>query len=137
MLKRAISLALEGGGAKGFLYTGALKALQNRAADLHIKNVAGSSAGALTAMLIAMNVPYQDMQDIVTGTSPLGSIQDIQDEIAIEKRQADFSKHYAIIDKVVSDKADEQLSFLKEMAFDWYIWPHFEDFMEKVGGKLG
>ena len=74
MLRRAVSLALEGGGAKGFLYTGTLRALQERRKELKVANIAGSSAGALTALLIGMDVPYKEVEAIVRGTSPLGSI---------------------------------------------------------------
>lgn len=79
MLRRPISLALEGGGAKGFLYTGAIRALQERRKDLKIANIAGSSAGSLIALLIGMDVPCKEVEALVTGESQLGSMEEIQD----------------------------------------------------------
>ena len=43
----------EGGGAKGILYGGALKAMVDRPRPRWFRAVAGSSAGAITAVLVA------------------------------------------------------------------------------------
>jgi len=49
----------EGGGAKGLAYAGALRALKERRCWFHA--VAGSSAGAVTAALIAAGLNYDEM----------------------------------------------------------------------------
>lgn len=46
-----LALVFEGGGAKGVAYVGALRAIEDR--KLRIAAVAGASAGAITATLIA------------------------------------------------------------------------------------
>lgn len=47
------SLVLSGGGAKGAAYPGAISALENKGALDGIKSISGSSAGAITAALLA------------------------------------------------------------------------------------
>jgi predicted acylesterase/phospholipase RssA len=64
-------LALEGGGGKGFAYLGALQLLEKNKAltglrdDINvlrqIKRVAGTSAGAITALMIALGMSSEDI----------------------------------------------------------------------------
>src|SRR5262245_32069806 len=49
----------EGGGAKGLAYAGALRALKER--KCWFRAVAGSSAGAITAALIAAGLDFDEM----------------------------------------------------------------------------
>lgn len=51
----------EGGGAKGLLYVGAVEACEK--AGLTFKAVAGSSAGAITAMLVACGYTADELKD--------------------------------------------------------------------------
>lgn len=51
----------EGGGAKGILYEGALKAMVDRARPRWFQAVAGSSAGAITALLVAAGLRPEDI----------------------------------------------------------------------------
>jgi len=51
----------EGGGAKGVLYAGALEGLLRR--KLWFKAVAGSSAGAITAAMIAAGMTPAEIRD--------------------------------------------------------------------------
>ncbi|NGX32002.1 MAG: hypothetical protein K1060chlam4_00040 [Candidatus Anoxychlamydiales bacterium] len=48
------NLVFQGGGAKGILYVGVLRALENMHARKELKRVAGTSAGAITATLVAL-----------------------------------------------------------------------------------
>ncbi len=48
------NLVLEGGGVKGIAYVGALKTLEKKGELASIKRVGGSSAGGITAMLLAL-----------------------------------------------------------------------------------
>ncbi|MDA8270001.1 MAG: patatin-like phospholipase family protein [Actinomycetota bacterium] len=64
-------LSFQGGGGKGFAYLGALKALAeiNKLPNLvqstnnNILGVAGASAGALTAMMVAIGLPPDDIRE--------------------------------------------------------------------------
>lgn len=69
------NLALEGGGIRGIAYAGAFKVLEQRGMLQHIENIAGSSAGAIAGLLLAigfnaseidsimMHLPYQKFND--------------------------------------------------------------------------
>jgi NTE family protein len=67
-------LALEGGGGKGVTYLGAIKALEqfgvlpidiNRPGRNQIKGISGASAGAITAMMLALGMRSEDIQKIL------------------------------------------------------------------------
>lgn len=53
-VKQPLNLAFEGGGARGAVYVGAVHALEQKNLLLGVKNVAGSSAGGITAFLLAL-----------------------------------------------------------------------------------
>jgi predicted acylesterase/phospholipase RssA len=68
-------LALEGGGGKGVTYLGAIRALERRKVlpiDItrpghnQIKGVSGASAGAITALLLAMGVTAAQIEDLLS-----------------------------------------------------------------------
>jgi NTE family protein len=63
------NLAIEGGGVKGIAYGGALEILsQAKILEPHkLKRVAGTSAGSITAALIALGYTSQDVQTILNG----------------------------------------------------------------------
>ncbi|MBI3211595.1 MAG: tetratricopeptide repeat protein [Simkania negevensis] len=58
------TLVFQGGGAKGLGYVGALRELENRQALGRLERVAGTSAGALTALLIALGYNSQEIYKI-------------------------------------------------------------------------
>jgi NTE family protein len=67
----------KGGGAKGIVYAGALKAVHAR--EIRFSSVAGSSAGAITATLIAAKLTVEEINDetknalrAIRGSSPYG-----------------------------------------------------------------
>jgi len=62
------NLIFEGGGVKGIAYAGALRVLEQQNIVSDIKRAAGTSAGAITAALIALGAASQDVQKIVGGT---------------------------------------------------------------------
>lgn len=62
------NLVFEGGGVKGIAYAGALQVLETQNGMPDIKRVAGTSAGAITAALVALGANNQDVKDIVGGT---------------------------------------------------------------------
>ena len=55
------NLVFQGGGPKGIAYIGALKVLEKRNLLSGIKRVAGTSAGALTAMLVAFGYSSEEV----------------------------------------------------------------------------
>ncbi len=63
------NLVFEGGGVKGIAYAGALEVLDGEGILKDIRRVAGTSAGAITAALVALGVGAKDVGDIVAGTS--------------------------------------------------------------------
>jgi NTE family protein len=62
------NLAVEGGGVKGIAYAGALEALEKAGVRPQIKEIAGTSAGAFTALLITLGYDAQELQKILLGT---------------------------------------------------------------------
>lgn len=52
--KKPINLAFEGGGVKGFAYSGAIFFLEEYGLTPYVKEVSGSSAGAITALFFAL-----------------------------------------------------------------------------------
>ena len=65
------SLVLGGGGVRGMANAPALRALQNLGLLSQLRQVAGSSAGALTAILLAAGVSPKELQQQLNGTDPL------------------------------------------------------------------
>ncbi len=59
------NLIFEGGGVKGIAYVGALRELKKRGILGKIKRVGGTSAGAINAVLLAVNYTPADMQRIL------------------------------------------------------------------------
>jgi NTE family protein len=62
------NLVFQGGGVKGIAYAGALAALERRGLLSAVRGVAGASAGAFTAMLIAIGNDANGIARIATGT---------------------------------------------------------------------
>lgn len=59
------NLVFEGGGVKGIAYAGALQVLGEHGILTNIKNVAGTSAGAITATLVALGYSPQEVKQKV------------------------------------------------------------------------
>jgi len=59
------NLIFEGGGVKGIAYAGALEVLQDQAILDNVENVAGTSAGAITATLVALNYRAETIKSII------------------------------------------------------------------------
>jgi NTE family protein len=62
------NLVFQGGGVKGIAYAGALDALARRGLLRDVRGVAGASAGAFTAMLVAIGCDPGQAARIATGT---------------------------------------------------------------------
>src|SRR3989338_6131497 len=63
------NLVFEGGGVKGIAYGGALEILEEREILDNIKRVAGTSAGAITAGLLAIGYTHKEVGEILKNTN--------------------------------------------------------------------
>ena len=63
------NLVFEGGGVKGIAYAGALQVLESKGVLADVKRVAGTSAGAITATLVAVGCSAAEVEQIVGSTS--------------------------------------------------------------------
>lgn len=69
------NLVMEGGGIKGIAYGGALAEMNERGILKDIVRVAGTSAGAIQASLLAVGYSIEDIADII-GNTDIGSFND-------------------------------------------------------------
>ena len=61
-------LALEGGGGKGFAYLGALELLDEHGVLDQLKGVGGTSAGAITALMLSLRMTAKEIADKIEKT---------------------------------------------------------------------
>lgn len=61
-------LVFKGGGPKGYAYAGTLQALEEKHAMPGIQGVAGTSAGAITAFLVAIGYNYERLKELLNKT---------------------------------------------------------------------
>jgi NTE family protein len=73
-------VAFAGGGAKGVVHVGALKALEERGVTL--KGVAGTSAGAIVAALVAAGFRADDLIDAASGRTILERLSEIDPKVS-------------------------------------------------------
>lgn len=73
--RRHAFVAFAGGGARGLVHVGALKALSNQSID--VVGVAGTSAGAIVATLCAAGYTADEMVDPVTGRTLFDQLREI------------------------------------------------------------
>jgi NTE family protein len=64
-----VNLVFEGGGAKGIAYVGALSVLEKRGMLQYVDSVAGSSAGAIQALIYGLAYKISDMATILMNTN--------------------------------------------------------------------
>ncbi|EQC45892.1 phospholipase, patatin family [Bacteriovorax sp. BSW11_IV] len=69
MLKRNIGLALGGGGARGAAHIGVLRVLEENRID--IRNIAGTSAGAIVAALYAFGMKPNELEKTLKTLRPI------------------------------------------------------------------
>jgi NTE family protein len=62
------NLVFEGGGVRGIAYAGAIKAMDEKNMLASVDRVGGTSAGAITAALMALGAGSEDIREIVGGT---------------------------------------------------------------------
>lgn len=86
MIHSISNLVFEGGGVRGIAYGGALEALSKAALLPNIQRVAGTSAGAITACLVALKYSAVEISTIIAHMD-LASFEDKQREF---RRLKDF-----------------------------------------------
>jgi len=59
-------LAFEGGGGKGLAFLGALQVLEERGVLKQVKGVSGSSAGAITALMVSLGLTTKEIEEQIT-----------------------------------------------------------------------
>ena len=59
------NLVMEGGGIRGVAYAGAFKVLEEKGVMQHIENVAGSSAGAIAGLMLAVGYNADEIDSIL------------------------------------------------------------------------
>lgn len=59
------NLVFEGGGIRGLAYAGALEVLEEKEVLRHIEKVGGTSAGAITAMIVSLGYTPQELDSIL------------------------------------------------------------------------
>ncbi len=69
------NLVFEGGGVRGIAYAGALAALEQRGTLQQIERVGGTSVGAITALLVALNYSANDIK-LVLDDLDIGQFND-------------------------------------------------------------
>ena len=69
------NLVFEGGGVKGVAYAGALQELEEKGVLQNIEQVAGTSAGAITAVLVSLRYSASDITETIKSMD-LGSFDD-------------------------------------------------------------
>src|SRR5688500_11251178 len=79
----------QGGGAKGVAYAGALRAVEER--GLWFSQVAGSSAGAITAVLVAAGVHPDELDE--TTRAALASVKRRATRLTLGVADTLFSTH--------------------------------------------
>ena len=121
----------EGGGAKGIAYAGALKALKDR--NCWFKSVAGSSAGAITATLVAAGFEPREIKAMAET-----ALKTVRPSPKLGLRTLlSLSKGYGYFDKYslrrwIKDTLKNQMSALGGTLED----PNFQELFDSTGIEL-
>lgn len=120
------NLVFEGGGVKGIAYVGALDVLELSQITPQIVSVAGTSAGAITATMVALNYTAAEFTDIMMGLDfkKLEDGSDLGGPIRLVERYGWFKGDYFLnlMQSYIEQKADDGRAT-------------FRDLMEKGGFK--
>ncbi len=88
------NLVLEGGGIPGLAYPGALKGLEEKGIIKNIERVAGTSAGAITALMVSLGYNSYEIDSIIyvlkiqqfnDGKNIVGKIRRVRKEYGVYK----------------------------------------------------
>ena len=139
------NLILKGGGVRGISYLGALSVLYDKEIISQIERVAGSSAGAITALIIALNFDKETTVDIansldfkkVPQTPSFFATRDANDPEHFEEEAMPrgLVNTFANIGTTVNEV--KYLFNTLGMHTSEYIYNWFDDQVAKLVGKRG
>ncbi len=137
------NLILKGGGIRGIAYLGALELLFERGIPQQIERVAGSSAGAITALVLALNKDYKETVDIansldfkkVAGVPSFFATRDVNDEEYFEEEAV--PRGLLNMFKNMGTTVSEVKFLFSSLGMHTsdYIYEWFGDQVAKVTGK--
>lgn len=107
-------LVFSGGGAKGAIYSGVYSALAESGAVGMVKAVAGSSAGAISAAMVACGIPPEEFEKISKETNLKGLLGTQGFSAGPVQIGKDGTPLYGLLDKTIRT---EVLNFLKDKNF--------------------
>lgn len=118
------NLVFKGRGVLGMSYAGAIKVLEEEQLLSHIKRVAGTSAGALTALSLCLNYTAKDLEELMNSTN----FQDFQKETNYLKITHDYGLY----------KGNFLLNWIKSIITKKDFDPNltFEDLTEQTSKEL-
>ena len=117
------NLAFEGGGIRGLAYAGALKVLEENGILKNIENVAGTSAGAITALMLSVGYNTHEIDSVFQslkfqqfndGKDIFGKIYRVKNEYGIFKGDK-FEKWLGLLIKNKTGNANTTFSELHQM----------------------
>lgn len=109
-------ISLSGGGARGTIYAGAYEALENSNIVKHISGVSGSSAGAITSVLLAAGIEASEYKDMTLSTPIDQLVGDVVNRRMLPKsiRTKDGIPLYKTINKLVKSSIGKYLENLQD-----------------------
>lgn len=100
------NIVLEGGGVKGIAFCGAIRALEEKKLMSNVKNYIGSSAGAIIALALAINLSSKEIEEIMK-TMDFNKF--------LDTRWGVFNKMYHFVSKYGIYKGDYFKDFLGKL----------------------
>ncbi|XVN43245.1 MAG: patatin-like phospholipase family protein [Candidatus Rickettsia vulgarisii] len=107
-------LVFSGGGAKGAIYSGVYKALKESDVIENIKAIAGSSAGAITAAVIASGIEPEEFEKISKDTNLKGLLGKKGFSAGFVQIAKDGTPLYNLLDNTIRNNIS---SYLKDKDF--------------------
>lgn len=120
------NLVFEGGGAKGIAYLGMLNVLEEKQILSHIKRVAGTSAGAITAGVTSLNLPYHDIKKYVDTLD----FKKIKQKTTIEKKGSLSAELKAELESKLGGDLHCILRLIED--YGWYSSQYFYQWIQGV-----
>lgn len=102
-------VAFSGGGAKGAIYSGVHEALKKGGILDNVKAVAGSSAGAITAAIVALGTPPERFEEISKNTNLQGLLGKQGFSAGVVQLNKDGKPLYDLLDKTIKENIKDFL----------------------------
>jgi NTE family protein len=114
------NLVFEGGGVKGIAYGGALEVLEQSQITPQVERVAGTSAGAITATMVALGYTAAEFNDIMMGLdfSKLEDGSDLGGPVRLIERYGWFKGDYflSLMQSYVKQKAGDAGATFRDLT---------------------